>query len=172
MRKRRLIGGLAVGTVAMLAVMGWFIDTWPMATEVMASTHHTNGPITSDQTGDGSTSHSSKVYYYKDTDPFVAQAYRIYYGGRANSGAHVALARWRRENTDYWEWNGSSWVSVKSITHGKWNNNRDSLKYFNRYDNAFMDVGALVRQRIRHQDTYINGDTGEYYGSWHSHYLE
>ncbi len=139
-----------------------------------SSTHHIHGPETSDATGDGGgISHYSKVYYYKDTEPeFVAQAYRLYYGGRGNHGYYVTLGKWRRDQTAYSEWNGTNWVVEENFGSGSWYENTSSLNYFNRYDNVFMDGGAVVQQRMRHRDYYLNGSIGNYHGVWHNHYLE
>ena len=167
-----MVGLLAIAVVAIVASMGWFVHSWPAASEVMASTHHANGPETSDQTGDGEIFHSSKVYYYKDTEPeFVAQAYRVYYGGRGNDGGHVALGGWRRDQTIYSEWNGTNWVVVEDVGSGNWGYNTSSMNYFNRYDNVFMDGGAVVHKRLKHEDIYINSGVGVYHGDWHVHYL-
>ena len=46
------------------------------------------------------------------------------------------------------------------------------MNYFNRYDNVFMDGGAVVHQRLKHEDIYILGGVGVYHGDWHVHYLE
>ena len=50
--------------------------------------------------------------------------------------------------------------------------NTSSMNYFNRYDNVFMDGGAAVQQRLKHEDIYILGGVGVYHGDWHVHYLE
>ena len=46
----------------------------------------TNGPINSDDIGDGEgTSHTSTVYYTKQSSPFTAWVDEVYYGGRKPS---------------------------------------------------------------------------------------
>ena len=103
---------------------------------------------------------------------FVAQAYRVYYGGRGNDGGHVAVGRCRRDQTVYSEWNGTNWVVEEDVGPGNWGNNTSSMNYFSRYDNVFMDGGAAVQQRLKHEDFYIEGSVGIYHGYCHIHYLE
>ena len=82
-----------------------------------------DGPITSDPIGDGKgTAHSSTVYYTKQSSPFIAWVDRVYYGGRKPSTTFLleCCGQWRRNNTVYREWNGSSWVTAVSFGSSSW----------------------------------------------------
>ena len=84
----------------------------------------------------------------------------------------MAVGRWRRDQTVYSEWNGTNWVVEEDVGPGNWGYNTSSMNYFSRYDNVFMDGGATVQQRLKHEDIYILGGVGVYHGDWHVHYLE
>ena len=84
----------------------------------------------------------------------------------------MAVGRWRRDQTAYSEWNGTNWVVEEDVGPGNWGNNTSSMNYFSRYDNVFMDGGAAVQQRLKHEDFYIEGSVGIYHGYCHIHYLE
>ena len=80
-----------------------------------------------------------------------------------------AIKRYTRNGM---EWNGTNWVVGEDVGPGNWGHNTSSMNYFNRYDNVFMDGGAAVQQRLKHEDFYIEGGVGIYHGYWHVHYLE
>ena len=178
--ERRVSLVLFVVLVALLGGLTWMLADWPERSMVAASTNHYNGPIQSDNAGDDEgTSHSSTVWYYKDTDPhFVAQAYRIYYGGRHPEMWCASNKLWRMDSRKYYEWDAEDeeWDLVESVdASGYRNTGTPGLAWHNDYDNVFMDHGAYVQQRLRYHLVACSFDIPEptdWPGTWHNHYLE
>ncbi len=178
--ERKVSVALLVVLVALLGGLTWMLVDWPERSIVAASTNHSNGPITSDDIGDGhGTSHSSTVWYYKDTDPdFVAQAYKVRYGGRHPSGICAIHKWWRMDSRVYYEWDDDNdrWVQVKSVGPSSWRETgTPGLAWHSDYDNVFMDHGAYVKQRLRYHIAvcgFENPEDTDYAGRWHMHFLE
>ena len=153
---------------------------WPDRSIVNASTRHSNGPVTSDDIGDGhGTSHSSTVWYYKDTEPhFVAQAYKVRYGGRHPTAPCSFHEWWRMESRVYYEWDvdDDRWVEVRSVSPTDWRSTgTPGLAWHDAYVNVFMDHGAYVKQRLRYHISVCSFDVPEstdWLGRWHYHFLE
>ena len=124
-------------------------------------------------------SHSSTVWYYKDTDPhFVAQAYRIHYGGRRPEMFCAWNKVWRMDSRKYYEWDvgDREWTLVESVGASDYRHTgTPGLAWHDDYDNVFMDHGAYVKQRLRYRLTACNFDIPEptdWPGRWHPHFLE
>ena len=178
--ERRVSLALFMVLAALMGGLAWMFADWPEQSMVAASTNHYDGPVFTDDLEDGhGTSHSSKVWHYKDTDPhFVAQAYPIHYAGRRPDQFCSWNKRWRLENRKYYEWDSddSAWDEVSSVGPSLYTNTgTPGLAWHNDYDNVFMGHGAYVKQRLRysyHACTFDGGDEVDFAGTWHYHYLE
>ena len=178
--ERRVSLTLFAVLIALTGGLAWMLADWPDQSIVAASTNHYNGPETSADADDSEvTSHSSTVWYYKDTDPhFVAQAYRIHYGGRHPQSPCAYHKWWRMEIREYYEWDTVNrvWNLVETIGHSDWRDTGNpGLAWHDDYDNIFMDHGAYVAQRLRYHLVACNFDIPEatdFVGVWHNHFLE
>ena len=124
-------------------------------------------------------SHSSTVWYYKDTDShFVAQAYRIHYGGRRPDVFCAWDKEWRMDSRKYYEWDvgDREWTLVESVGASDYRDTgTPGLAWHDDYDNVFMDHGAYVKQRLRYRLIACNFDVAAptgWPGRWHPHFLE
>ena len=137
-----------------------------------------NGPKTSYDVGDGNgISHSSTVYYTKETDPFVAEVDRVHFGGREKEEGHLEFASgWRRKKTEYREWNGSSWVTEATVNPGSWRaTGHEELDWWNLENDVTLEGGALVEQRLEYRFFYTVWDQIHEYkwrGALLDHFLE
>ena len=108
--------------VVFILIIGGTINLgqWGGDGTAILSQQLSDGPKTSDGIGDGyGTSHSSTVYYTKQTNPFVANVDRIYYGGRKpKEHFGECCGGWRHQQAKYKEWDGSKWVTVKTVNKG------------------------------------------------------
>ena len=158
---------LVVVLVALLVVLASSTVAWALS----------NGPETSSLNDGYGTSHSSTVYYDKETNPFVAEVDRVYYGGRKrDTDFGECCAIWTRYHTLYREWNGSSWVTVQSFGAGAWQSTGpESLSWWNLHNDVTLEGGALVQQRLEYE-YHIVGPDGtveiKWTGPYHNHYLE
>ena len=118
-------------------------------------------------------SDQSKVYYTKQTTPFVAHVERVRYGGRQHPADDVYRfnGAWRHEETLYRRWTGSKWVTAASTW--RVTGSANDLAFHILDQDVDLTEGALVRQRLRFQylDTVVN-DWGGHAGRWNKHYLE
>jgi hypothetical protein len=146
-----------------------------------------NGPISRyDIVPFTSPSFQSDVYY---SDYFVGGVHwwnvsLVSYGGRpwdcSGTGAGGTCdSWWKRYDTIFYEWNGSSWDYVNSrgasVAHS--NGTTGSLAWYNDYDNLSMEGGAAV---LINAEYYMKactwfGDCETWHiipSSWSEHYLE
>lgn len=138
---------------------------------------YTNGPISSDDSGDGcGTDHTSTVHYNKDTSPFVAYVDKVNYGGRKPKGDFGSLGHaWRRAPTKYWDWNGTSWVLDTTVSASSWRTTGScpGLAWWDLGNDVTLDGGALVVQYLDFKYFSIIGQGWvNYSGRDHDHYLE
>lgn len=160
-----------------LAVVAAAVGLLTFSTTVWA---YSNGPKNSDNLQDGGgTSHSSTVYYNRQLSPFIAWVDRMYYGGRnfdTSDNPIVCCAQWRRDYTKYKEWNGSKWVTVKTVWASGWRTSGTpgQLSYWDLNTDATLDGGALVQQMLKWK--YLVPLPQPKWLQWkgviHSHYLE
>ena len=178
--ERRVSLALFAVLIALLGGLTWMLVDWPERSIVAASTNHYDGPFVSDEAEDNEgISHSSTVWYYKDTDPhFVAQAYRIHYGGRRPEMFCAWNKVWRMDRRKYYEWDvgDREWTLVESVGASDYRHTgTPGIAWHDDYDNVFMDHGAYVKQRLRYRLTACNFDIPEptdWPGRWHPHFLE
>ena len=73
-------------------------------------------------TGDNDVTHSSTVYYNKATNPFIAYVDRVYWGAKPAEDLEFwqFASEWKRDHTEYKEWDGNSWDTEKTVKAGKW----------------------------------------------------
>jgi hypothetical protein len=144
----------------------------------------TDGPETSTDaaraTGDDGITHSSTVYYDKDTDPFVAYVDRVHWGARPaeNLDWNESGSQWQREPTLYKEWDGDSWETVVSVNAGPWRScgsSANGLCWWNLNNDVTLEGSARVDQRLKYALYLSAGSDAHLYswsGEWHEHYLE
>ncbi len=85
---------------------------------------------------------------------FIAWVDRVYYGGRKPSTTFLleCCGQWRRNNTVYREWNGSSWVTAVSFGSSSWRaTGNPGLAYWNVNNDVTLEGGALVKNRLRYK---------------------
>ncbi len=145
----------------------------------------TSGPETSTDadwvTGDDGITHDSRVHYTTETNPFVAEVDRVYFGGRP-AGNLLSVwfgADWRRDPTLYKVWNGSAWVTDHTVNKGPWRgcgDEDDGLCWWTLNNDVTLEDSARVDQRLRYRYFfYVWTDEiakTEWPGRYHKHYLE
>ena len=143
----------------------------------------TDGPETStdaEATQDYGITHSSTVYYDKDTDPFVAYVDRVYWGARPaeNLNWNESGSQWQREPTLYKEWDGDSWETVVSVNAGPWRScgsSANGLCWWNLNNDVTLEGSARVDQRLKYAyyvAAAFESQKVSWSGEWHKHYLE
>ena len=160
--------GLIIGGTINLG--GWGDSGLPTMTQELV-----DGPYDSDDVSDGhGISHSSYVYYTKETDPFVAEVDRIHYGAREKEEEPLqSQSGWRRYKTEYKEWDGDSWNRVKKLKSSPWRETGyDSLDWWNVSNDVTLEGGALVKQQIQYRFFVFLGGEFTWAGAMHDHYLE
>ena len=135
-----------------------------------------DGPIEDDDLEDGGgISHSSRVKYNRQYDPFKATVTRVQYGGRPPDYFWYEDEQWKHNFTHYYRWDGSSWQLRDLVGEHYWRSTGSSgdLDYHNLNWTVVLRDGARVDDGLRYKAEHIiTGMELDFSAPANRHYLE